>query len=77
MIKTIDATFDGEVFHPQDPLALAPNTRVRLTIETMQPETSQPQSFLHIAGSLNLDGPSDWAANLEDYLYSEKNQHDG
>ena len=28
MVKTIEALFDGTVFHPAEPIALAPNTRV-------------------------------------------------
>jgi hypothetical protein len=45
MTKTIEAVFDGETLRPDEPLGLAPNTRVRLTIET--PSSSQaPMSFL-------------------------------
>ena len=77
MLKTIEAVFDGKVFRPEDPLGLEPNTRVRLTIETVEPESSEAKSFLHVARSLNLDGPSDWAANLETYLYGGEGQHDG
>ncbi len=76
MIKTIDAVFDGKVFRPNNPPLLEPNTPVRLTIETMAPEMEQPTSFLQVARSLNLDGPPDWAANLETYLYGGGEQHD-
>jgi predicted DNA-binding antitoxin AbrB/MazE fold protein len=72
MIKTIDAIYDGKVFRPNDPLLLEPNTHVRLSIETVQDNSGKPQSFLATARSLNLDGPSDWAANLENYLYGEE-----
>lgn len=77
MVKTIEAIFDGKVFRPNDPLGLEPNTRVRLTIETVQAEPSKVKSFLHVARSLNLDGPPDWATNLETYLYGGESQHDG
>jgi len=77
MVKTIGAVFDGKVFRPDDPLVLEPNTRVRLTVETVQPEAKKAGSFLHVARSLNLDGPPDWAANLETYLYGGEDQHDG
>ena len=30
MVKMIEALFDGTVFHPTEPIALAPNTRVRM-----------------------------------------------
>jgi predicted DNA-binding antitoxin AbrB/MazE fold protein len=54
MIKTIDAVYDGKVFRPSDPLSLEPNTHVRLSIEIVQENLNQPQSFLDVARSLNL-----------------------
>jgi hypothetical protein len=55
------------VFHPDSPLELPPNTRVRLTIES--PTTpSTESSFLRTARALVLSGPRDWSANLEAYL---------
>ena len=65
MVKTIEAVFDGKVLRPEDPLALEPNTRVRITIETVEPSTSEVASFLDTARSLNLDGPPDWAVNID------------
>lgn len=70
MGKTIEAFFDGAVLRPSTPLALEPNTRVRLFIET-EPPPPPARSFLRTARSLNLDGPADWSANLEDYLYGD------
>ena len=69
MSETIEAVFDGEVIRPKDPLALEPNTRVRVTIETVEPEKGEGGSFLHTARALNLHGPPDWAVNLDAYLY--------
>jgi len=77
MVKTIEAVYDGKVFRPDDPLMLEPNIRVRLTIETVQPGMERAKSFLRAARSLNLEGPPDWAANLETYLYGGEGQHDG
>jgi hypothetical protein len=71
MTKTIEAVFDGKTLRPDEPLELAPNTRVRLTIETPSPSQA-PMSFLRTARSLRLDGPADWSANLEEYLYSKR-----
>ena len=73
MVKTIEATFDGKVFLPDNLPAIKPYTRVRLVVETVQPEAS---SFLKTARSLNLDGQSDWSSNLENYLYGSKTQHE-
>ncbi len=77
MVETLEAIFDGKVLRPERPLTLEPNTRVRITIETMQPAAEKTTSFLRTARSLNLDGPPDWATNLDIYLYGEIGQHDG
>jgi len=74
MGKTIEALYDGSVLRPVEPLTLEPNTRVWIVIETVPPTTEMPLSFLRTARSLNLDGPSDWSANLENYLYGNKAQ---
>jgi predicted DNA-binding antitoxin AbrB/MazE fold protein len=71
MVKTIDATFDGMVFRPSEPISLEPNTQVRLTIETTATSTEESASFLDTARSLNLKGPRDWSANFHQYLYGK------
>ena len=77
MVKTVEAVFDGTVFHPTEPITLAPNTRVRMTIEPVAPTESNTGSFLRTARALNLDGPPDWSANLEEYLYGGDRPHAG
>jgi hypothetical protein len=73
MSTTIHATFDGQVLRPEEPIALAPNTRVRITIEPdVEPEPPKPKtggSFLKVARTLKLEGPPDWSERLDDYLY--------
>jgi hypothetical protein len=64
MTKTIEAVFDGETIRPDEPLELPPNTRVRVTIESL-PATGEAASFLHTARNLKLTGPPDWSSNLE------------
>jgi predicted DNA-binding antitoxin AbrB/MazE fold protein len=68
MLKTIEAIYDGKVFRPATPLMLEPNSRVRITIETAPAAEERIGSFLHVARLLNLDGPADWAMNLEIHL---------
>jgi hypothetical protein len=70
---TIDATFDGEVFRPSQPVELEPNTKVKLTIEQPMPKLGEPYSFLKFCASLKLDGPPDWSANIDKYLYGNLN----
>jgi hypothetical protein len=77
MVRTIEAFFDGEVLRPENPLALEPNTRVRITIETVEPSPRKVKSFLDTARSLNVDGPPDWAMNIEAYLYDGEGRNEG
>ena len=76
MIKTIEAVFDGKVLRPKDALTLEPNTRVRITIEPIEQTTKDAVSFLDTALSLKLDGPSDWAVNIDTYLYGGENRNE-
>lgn len=70
MTRTLYGTFDGEVLRFEEPLELAPHTRLRVTIESeSEPEASQPKSFLDVVQGLKLDGPSDWSSRLHDHLY--------
>jgi predicted DNA-binding antitoxin AbrB/MazE fold protein len=69
MATVIDATFDGEVFRPSRPVNLQPNTPVRITIEETTPRLGEPYSSLRFMKSLKLEGPPDWSANLDKYLY--------
>jgi hypothetical protein len=74
MSTIIEATFDGNVFRPSGSVPLVPNTVVRLIIEPATGTTSEsdsngtPASFLQIAREMNLQGPADWATNLDQYL---------
>lgn len=75
MTATLEAIFDGAVLRPEEPLALAANTRVRITLETLPPATATdtpPRSFLQTARALRLDGPPDWSEKLDDYLHGDK-----
>jgi hypothetical protein len=83
MTRTIEATYDGEVLRPDATLPIAPNTRVRVTVEVMaadplveEPDEQSP-SCLDVAASLQLDGPRDWARNLDKYLYGDSDQPRG
>ena len=49
---------------------------MRITIEPVEPITKRAVSFLDTALSLKLDGPNDWAVNIDTYLYGGENQHE-
>lgn len=83
MDKTVNATFDGEVFRPDEPVDLESNTKVRLLIEEtpkkrlkleIMPKKpgGEPYGAFKYLASLKLDGPSDWSENLDEYLYYGK-----
>ncbi|AFZ26060.1 Protein of unknown function DUF104 [Cylindrospermum stagnale PCC 7417] len=69
MVEKIAAVFDGNVFYPAEPIALPANTRVRISIEILPPDQQETISFLETARSLKLEGPPDWSANIDKYLY--------
>ena len=74
MGQVIEAIYDGVVFRPTAPVTLKPNTRVRITVARDVGTSAPAISFLDTASSLNLDGPTDWAANIEDYLYGRSDE---
>jgi hypothetical protein len=69
MSQTLEATFDGEVFRPTEAVELQPDTRVQLIVTVKATAEEKPKSFLRVARSLQLSGPSDWSLRLDDYLY--------
>ena len=71
MSKTLEATFDGQVFRPVETVDLEPDTRVQLVVTVRDSSEEKPKSFLRTARSLKLKGPKDWSSRIEDYLYGE------
>jgi hypothetical protein len=71
MTRAVQAKFDGEAFYPEEPMPIAPNTRVLLMVVSPEetnveepppsgeaaPVLGEPYSFLKLAMSLNLDLP--------------------
>ena len=75
--QVVEAVFDGKALLPNTPLALKPNTRVRITIEEVKKKRGKPKSFLDVARSAKLKGPRDFSENLDDYLYRGKPFNEG
>ena len=67
MTQTFDATFDGQVLRPEVPVNLEPNTKVRVTVEILDSPPKKGRSFLEVAASLKLEGPTDMSTNWEKY----------
>ncbi len=72
MTRTLEATFDGAVFRPDEPVGLQPNTRVQIIVTVKPAPKHQPKSFLLVARSLRLQGPADWSSRLDEYLLSRR-----
>ncbi len=78
MDKIIEATYDGEVFRPDEQVDLPSDTKVKIHIEDEQskkkPEKnkSEPYAFLKYLDSVSIDAPADYASNLDEYLYGGK-----
>ena len=71
MSTTLHLVYDGKVFHPEEPVALTPDTRVRVTIEVVETREPKPQSFLKTARALHLEGPPNWSTHVKEELYPE------
>lgn len=84
MEKIVDATYDGEVVRFDEPVDVAPNTKVRVLIDdenddgdfelvfAKKKNVGKPYAWLEFARNANLKGPSDFSTNLDDYLYHGK-----
>ncbi|WP_224086763.1 hypothetical protein [Nostoc sp. MS1] len=69
--KVITAMFDGKAFYPLETIALPVNARVRLSVEVLPSQAQATVSFLATARSLQIQGPADWSANIDKYLYGQ------
>jgi predicted DNA-binding antitoxin AbrB/MazE fold protein len=76
MNSVINATFDGSVFRPTEPVRLQPNTSVELTVKPLPAAPAKAGSFLQVARSLKIQGPPDWSENVDNYLYGEEPSSD-
>ena len=72
MAETIEAMFDGHVFRPIQLVNLKANTQVKMTVGPIPAIGAKPTSFLQTAKKLNIDGPPDWSAKVDDYLYAKE-----
>lgn len=78
MTHTLIAVFDGETLRPENPVDLKPHTRYRLIIAQELQETEGPNAWDTLdalAGA--IEGPEDWAAEHDHYLYGTPKRHGG
>ena len=75
------ATYDGEVFRPDEAVDLPPDTPVILMVSTSSAHTAaeekadelnrRPKSFLETALALAAEGPQDLSMRIDEYLYGD------
>ncbi len=81
MTKTLEAIFDGKVFLPDEPLELAPDTRVRITIEaTVEREeiarNNSPYPLDSILAGATDMGVTDLASRHDYYAHNSSEEQD-
>ena len=74
MTFVITAMWDGSEFLLDEPPPLEPGTRVVISVEPLSEgiasaDSAEPVSCFDIAMSMDIDGPSDWSARIDHYLY--------
>lgn len=71
----VRATYDGNVLQLKEPLDLAVDTEVELTIvpcvESEESEKNEAYSLFQLADKIAIDGPTDWSTRYKDYLYPD------
>jgi hypothetical protein len=74
--KTVTAFFDGQVFRPEEPLDLKPDSRYQITILTEIPKTN-PETAWDVLDRYKgtLEGPGDWSLEVDHYLRGTPKRH--
>jgi hypothetical protein len=75
-MTSVNATYDGKIVLPDEPLPLPPNARVIVSFETVQEQQpaettkkGEPYACLKAALAANIEGPPDWSERVDHYLY--------
>ena len=65
----IHAVFDGKIFIPEERVDLEPNTRYEIIISKKISQSADLWDFLEEVAGIITDGPEDWSAEHDHYLY--------
>jgi len=79
MEKTLTVVFDGAVFRPAAPVDLEPNTSYVITIVSQSPPSCKVEDAWDVLDQMTgtVDGPDDWSAEHDHYLYGTPKRQDG
>lgn len=77
--KIVTAFFDGHVFKPEESLDLAPNVRYQIVVREIGPGATGTETAWDVLDQMagTVDGPADWSAEHNHYLYGTPKQEDG
>jgi predicted DNA-binding antitoxin AbrB/MazE fold protein len=77
----VEATYEGGMLKPAQPLPLKEHDRVRLTVEALSAaKATEPLNLANWLAAIEaetglVDGPEDWAAHHDHYLYGAPKGH--
>jgi len=73
MSQTLFATFDGKALVPENGIALVAGMRYKVEIQAIARSAAANESAWDVLDRLvgTVEGPSDWASELEHYLYGK------
>jgi hypothetical protein len=76
------AHFDGKNICPDEPVTLPKNVPLRITVDATATSTTYPDGSLDLFERLEsetglIDGPTDWAAEHDHYLYGAPKKSNG
>jgi hypothetical protein len=73
MSQTLFATFDGKALAPENGVELVAGTRYKVVIQDIDNNMSTRKSAWEALDRLvgTVEGPADWASELDHYLYGK------
>jgi len=79
MLQTIDAIFDGRVLVPQNGFQLIEGKHYKLIIQPVDQAAAPVESAWDLLGQLTgtVEGPADWASEVDHYLYGTPKRNRG
>lgn len=79
MIKTFRARVVAGVLQLEERVDLPDGTVVDVTVDTPVPsteKTGKPYSAIEALINANIEGPPDWSANIDHYLYGTEREEE-
>jgi hypothetical protein len=77
--KTLRVVFDGTVFRPEGPIDIEPNTSCVIRIVSQSPLPEKRETAWDVLDRMSgtIEGPGDWSAEHDHYLYGTPKRQQG